>query len=555
MMLVSLCTASLVLLQMGASLFQVMTESRAVDTYADHLRTFQSAQASLDDTVAAVRRATRSAGGFPGESDADADGVLDEVELTTQSVAGYSAIREALYADGGVVPRHLTSGRFAGLQAFTRSIDVTAEAESPVTGERIRLRERVQIDLVPVFQFAVFAADDLGIGFWPPMTINGKVFTNGTLKLSGFSTLTITDTVHAGGDILHATYAGNQAGDIMLKAADGTLKNMRNTGAALAENGTWLESPDAGWASLSQSRWGGNVRAHVDPVEIPLPENMQPIEIIKPCADTDSADVRAAKFCSQADLLIIDGQLRRPDGSFVTLPLDGNGATINPVSTAFFTDVREGATMQVYDIDVAKLRTSGLSPQNGILYVGSSSATPNVGVRLINAAELPSQSHGYAANGLTVTTHHPLYIKGNYNTVNKQPASIAADAVTVLSGAWSDAQSNAPLASRIASNTQLNAAVMAGRARKEGEPETFDTQLIRFLERWTGKTFTFVGSDTSLWESEEASDRLHPATGEDYYGSPNRVWTFDSTFLASPEALPPGTPRVSVFASTIWQQE
>src|SRR6185503_4657930 len=123
------------------------------------------------------------------------------------------------------------------------------------------------------------------------------------------------------------------------------------------------------------------------------------------------------------------------------------------------------------------------------------------GVRLINGQTLPSV-------GLTVATFNPLYIKGHYNspsgtgttnTSSTAPASLVADAFTVLSGNWNDAQSGGDLWDRPATSTTVNAGVIAGIVPSGGGNYSGGAHnFFRLLEDWTGDTLTFNGSMVAL---------------------------------------------------------
>ena len=87
-------------------------------------------------------------------------------------------------------------------------------------------------------------------------------------------------------------------------------------------------------------------------------------------------------------------------------------------------------------------------------------------VRVVNGKVLPP-------NGLTVATARPLYVLGDYNeldpaylntnnTTFTRPASLVADAITILSDSWSDENSSNAVGSRIASPTTVNAAFLTG---------------------------------------------------------------------------------------------
>jgi hypothetical protein len=71
--------------------------------------------------------------------------------------------------------------------------------------------------------------------------------------------------------------------------------------------------------------------------------------------------------------------------------------------------------------------------------------------------------------------------------------------------------------------------------------------LPRFLETWSGKTFTWKGSSVCLWQARQATGTW----GGGYYDPPTRSWVFDQDFL-DPTRLPPGTPLISIVQKTSW---
>jgi len=179
------------------------------------------------------------------------------------------------------------------------------------------------------------------------------------------------------------------------------------------------------------------------------------------------------------------------------------------------------------------------------------------GVRLVNGAQLPPR-------GLTVATPNPAYIQGHYNvtrdgstitlgshnTDNTRPASIIADAVTILSTAWNDANSGLSKNNRIAASTTVNAAILTGNVpsgtqnRYSGGVENFP----RFLEKWSGKTLTYNGSLVCMFTSKVANA---PWGGSDVYSPPNRDWAFDTNFTDATK-LPPNTPQIRSLIRSKW---
>jgi len=207
----------------------------------------------------------------------------------------------------------------------------------------------------------------------------------------------------------------------------------------------------------------------------------------------------------------------------------------------------------------------GKSLWNGILYVTdiSHSGGNRAGVKIINGTHLPDGSHASSPQaGLTVASENATYIVGNYNTggsppVNGgtnlaasnavagytvQPASVIADAVTIVSSNWTSGNYNgvASLNSRPATNTTVNTALISGIVASDGTSYSGGVEnYLRLQENWSGRRLTYYGSIINLFESTQATAPWQN-TGN-YYNAPGRNWYFDINFL-DPNKLPPGTP-------------
>ncbi|HEX9698298.1 MAG TPA: PilX N-terminal domain-containing pilus assembly protein [Acidobacteriota bacterium] len=166
-------------------------------------------------------------------------------------------------------------------------------------------------------------------------------------------------------------------------------------------------------------------------------------------------------------------------------------------------------------------------------------------VKLTSGAELP--------DSLTIVSANPVYIHGNYNSVDQRPAAVMADAITVLSGAWGVndlTYSRKSLASRVASPTTVNAALMAGHTETlPGEYGGGLENLVRLLEDWSGRELRFRGSLVSLWLSQHATGPWR--RGDPVYTDPIRNWSFD-TDLLDPANHPPETPSVLTMRVFRW---
>lgn len=219
-------------------------------------------------------------------------------------------------------------------------------------------------------------------------------------------------------------------------------------------------------------------------------------------------------------------------------------------------------------------------------------------VRLTNGEDLSSAVLNENV-GLAVATENPIYIQGNYNsrppTANlgsptapenyngpQVPASVIADAVTLLSNSWLDFRSfTEPYVAnnRNASDTSYRVAVLAGRVRDGlfidnndevpwgtkgnsglvgGANEEDDVRLyggvhnfLRYLEDWNSKRLFYVGSIIDGWDSWQANGSYKCC--DTVYRPPTRDYTFNTTFL-DPRRLPPGTPNLQYILFTSFRK-
>ena len=260
----------------------------------------------------------------------------------------------------------------------------------------------------------------------------------------------------------------------------------------------------------------------------------------------DSAALASAKMYSQAGLRIVDGGATNASGGSVTLPAGG-------ITTKIQWDAREGKNMTITEINVGVMRAAGGFPANGVVYVAGTNTSQNPAVRLVNASQLPSQ-------GLTVVSQNPVYVLGDYNTVNKVAASVMGDAITVLSNGWVQYDQNGNQTGsndnqqdntqRIAKDTTVNAAfaLAPGAESTQNQGNGQLENSIRFLENWGSKNFNYSGSIIALWHSQQAIAQWACCN---YYSPPIRHWSYDTLFSTTP---PPGTPQGILMLKLRWSQ-
>ena len=328
----------------------------------------------------------------------------------------------------------------------------------------------LEIGLTPIFQYAIFYDKDLELLPGPSMTISGRVHTNhdlyvgvgagNTLTIKSDYLLVVGDNPHAQGrrlahvgqrqdpeerhDVAHDMWSQSQLKSKGVPSTSGFDSNFKgydsNADGDLSDMGDW---PDFAVGSLAT--WGGTVQTAdhgVKPVEPPSIGSIKRFEDVG-AGNGDYAwnatlkdysyvgqgagDATKGRYYATADLVIRDLTAYDNKGTVISMP---TGA----LTSKTFYDAREGKNVTVTQVDISILKANGLMPANGEIYASRSDATvsqPN-GIRLVNGADL--------GEPLTVVTEDPLYVKGDYNTTNKHPAAVIADAGNLLSNPWDDSK-------------------------------------------------------------------------------------------------------------------
>jgi Tfp pilus assembly protein PilX len=461
--------------------------------------------------------------------------------------AGSEIISDAVTAayvtsdDGPAVSTKLIVGSLAGLNALVKTFTVSSIGTSLNHGSQMRLEQKFQSALVPLFQFAVFYENDLEISPGPDMTISGRVHTNGDLWLNPQSSLRMDDYVTCAGNIHHGpggSYASERSGDVFIKDIYGNYQNMKNA------DGTFLESSDAHWYDSAAARWKGRVQDAAfgqSELNMPIassdPHNL--IERYNGGANPDSYELKA-------NAKIIDGAYMAKVGGVWQ-----NVTSLLPagtITTQSFYDYREGKTVVSTDVDMGLLKTSAYYPTDGVIYSSDQRGGSYNALRLKNGSDIGTP--------LSVFSENPMYVQGDYNTINKQPACLAADAVTFLSNNWNDANaatSSSPFSNRIPTPTTCNSSIITGNTVMTNSVDNGGLEnLLRYMENWNGVTYTISGSIVNLWHVEQALGAW--VYGDPIYEAPNRDYSFD-TDLTDPNKLPPETPTIQIFQRTAWVQK
>ena len=163
---------------------------------------------------------------------------------------------------------------------------------------------------------------------------------------------------------------------------------------------------------------------------------------------------------------------------------------------------------------------------------------------------------GNGINGLTVVSENPVYLQGDWNsngtfTGAHAATSVIADAVTLLSNAWTDSISfSAPYTPGSRSRgtpTWYRVAIIAGKgiafAQPAGTATDFGTDggahnFLRYLEDGD-QAVNYRGSMATFFYNRQGVGPFKCCNT--VYSAPTRNYNFDTDFL-NPALLPPNTP-------------
>lgn len=213
-------------------------------------------------------------------------------------------------------------------------------------------------------------------------------------------------------------------------------------------------------------------------------------------------------------------------------------------------------------------------PWNGAIYIdvqapNSGTSHQTTSVRLVNGTVASGSSlipnYGPNGIGLSVATNAPLYVMGHFNADGtltassastpddgnngspghasaESPVALAADALTILSPGWSDANS-LNLMPAATGSAEIAAAFLIGNVPTSNTAYSGGAHnLPRFLEDWAPGSSTYTvairGSMVSMFSSRIATQPWKLT----YYGAPTRQWGFDGIFGNG--QFPPYSPKV-----------
>ncbi len=589
----------------GAYAIVTRTEQSLVKATRDSATGFNAAEAGLnlraDDIRSVFLDFDRPTGTAPASLDACDSGSLgagDYVCKTYSLQNGHNATTFIQPDAANPIYTIIPPGEpFAGLKTQEYRYTVTSVGRNDTHSNEAILDLTFKSRLVPLFQFAIFFAEDLEFFNGATMNVSGPVHTNGDIYLSpqdGGAT-------NYSGQI---TVAGNffrgQKSQSTCSGYTGTVSVM--------DPSSYVNMPGCS-GSRSQitnvTNWHDNIMLGVKPVTLPSPEEM---DAFSNGEYWQRADVRIALRLTSGGLplttnaadgvevvdqgggnisaatnalhnsTLCPGLVSTAGGAGLAVGTQGPGTGGNQLRLyrEYQYDASTNDFQRTLEIDMrALLNCIKLNPEiiggktlddyteQGLVFHFtvdgplSDASQNNYSVRIRNGASLQSNLSGApAVRGLTIVSDQGLIIWGDYNSSGWIPAATMSDTLWLLSNSWVDSDSYlTDRYDRDGSATTVRAALVAGIARTggangaTGQDHGSDTNgggvinVFRFNEWFrVGSSsipnFTYSGSIVSLGPPRHSQSTWGPFT---YYSAPNRIWNYDTQFNNG-NNLPPMTP-------------
>lgn len=446
-----------------------------------------------------------------------------------------------------------------GASGSARNYEVTATLQHPLNSSIVvSLHQIVERRIIPAFQHAVFYENDLEILPGQNMTFSGRIHSNSDIYLGAESGAVLrvdSDYLHSAGNIYNKRKddGSRMSGDVSIEITDSDPV----AHDYMEKEGVYLDSDNPNWTTESQTRWQGTVKSTVHGVtKLTTPQ----VRSILP----------DGYYANQAYLKIENNTIKR-GGVVLEQGVDVPADTITD-STTFYNN-REDKTVKMTEVDLMKLagyeskekyeqgirgfdnhldNVGGFVNSNGLLYAtrNDSGDLYQPGIRLVNGELIDRTA------GLTMVTNDPLYVQGNYNTENKKSAAVICDSLNLLSSAWdNDADSHAGLDSRVAQETTVNTAFIAGIDDTVGSQYNGGLENYpRMHEKWSGINLNIRGGFLALWNSEIATGAWVYGYADSQYTAPIRNWDYDTDFNDTGN-LPPFTPWAVEMYRVAWWKE
>lgn len=490
---------------------------------------------------------------------------------------------------------------------YAYTYDIEAQSTSNTDSSRETVNEQIRILETPLVQYYVFYGQegnsaDMELFPGPDMNSWGRIHSNGDIYIGSSSNNTIRlrnydddgnmspHSMTAAGNIY--TYEKHDNDDYANTVQVKTV----GTGTSFTPSETITGNIDSSNESTEESRFGNYVLVNEEPYTTPGKDLFKRNGFYEQRSlDPQKTTIDGITIIGTGGLGAgnIEVTVSRPSSTDVTdLILAGESSAGNPVPNLpmpiiretdnAFQDCREGdRDVDTTDIDLyalglwyeAYLEDQGLdlAGDGFLIYTSRSpdSSFTNNGSDLeaIRLITMDATSSPQVVDETTLATDNPIYIHGDFNTINTRGVALIGDAMNILSNAISKTVTPAkpcgiPFYSYSgenlvmdyqASTTTINAALFAGHVPTSEDGTVYSGGLHtypRLHEDWTQRSYSWSnstrtlninGSFINLWDSDQADGVW--CIGGDCYSGPQRNWGWDVRFQ-DPDFWPPFIPSI-----------
>lgn len=469
--------------------------------------------------------------------------------------------------------------------AYTYDIEAASLSSGDKSGET--LLEKIRILETPLIQYFLFwgaSGDAADLELYPAADFNawGRIHANRDVYVGSFGDLNIRNFDTAGNFTPHFVTAGGElfqlrkdsltniwgANNVHIKAGNSTVANMVPEEDIVADITAANEVAE-------EARFNDYVLINEQTYATPPPQQLQRGNFYEDNADApgrpgvDGMKIvgqgplggGTSVFVSRPALTDVTNMINTatlPDASASTVTLPMVTETVNA-----FCDDRESRIVNTTNIDLFKLETwyqeylanLGLTPgSDGILVYASRS--PNAAftnlagnMESIRLMQLAPGSSPQVLDETTVATDNPMYIHGDFNTVNRRGVVLISDAHNILSNAFTTKACNQNVTTMAAATaTTVNAGLVGGnvpQAVSSGLRAGGAHNYPRMHENWSSGIpdvpLNILGSFINLGPSQVATGTW--TYDADRYRAPIRNWGWDINFQ-NPNFWPPYIPSI-----------
>jgi len=464
---------------------------------------------------------------------------------------------------------------------YAHTYAIESESTSLKDSSNESVNETIRILETPLIQYYIFYggsgnAADLEILPGPTMNSWGRIHSNADIYIGAGNSFNLRNYDDAGNQSPHSIVAG---GDIYLRrknnsstySSNKVFVKTSNIGGTFTPTETLTGNITSSNESTEEARFNNYLLINEEPYTVPGKTQFERGDFYESRAgDPQRPTIDGIKIVGTGGLGAgnIEISVSRPAANtdVTALVLAGESSTGNsaglpiPIvreTVGAFEDCREGdRDVDTTDIDLYLLEQwyeeylddLGLSlAGDGILIYTSRS--PNAAfandagnLQAIRLMELDATSSPQLSDETTIATDNPVYIHGDFNTVDTKGVAIIGDAINILSNSFGGKACNGGLAN--ASETTLYAAFFGGNVPTPAGGGTYSGGLEnypRFHESWSGKDCNIRGSFINLWTSSQADGNW--VYGSDRYKAPGREWGWDVRFQ-DPDFWPPFIPSI-----------